>query len=399
MSVELSLQSLIDETRSMSGLGSNDFFDDTDIVGFLQDGLDELDDNFTAANRHWRSKSYHFEITSESNSIDLATEVPDYQVTQGVDNLANPKHPRNVNRLGSFADRNKVTSTHYFEDGGNLVMYGRNPVGCYVVHYTPQSIQLALRESQTFDIGDSAVMLGHERIIDINTDLDTGCDSTDQPDHIDGPNATIYLTNGSFGDDDIGVQITINTNVQTVARTVTTIVSPSVVIVDSPLADDPLNDSGDEITIADVSNLSFPNAAFVDDQIGGTLDIGFTNTLDLGANGEYFIYVLSPTDVQIRLTSFSAFHNPTAGSITVGWQPPDTVDELPVMMRQWAVYLKLYASITIREGQDLDTSALERKINALRVRIKSMAHKRSDGIIQPPVQNHYRPYRWLGHSD
>jgi hypothetical protein len=382
----------------MSGLGSNDFFEDSDIIGFLQDGLDELDDNFTAANRHWRSKTYHFEITSESNSIDLATEVPDYQVTQGVDNLANPKRPRNVDRLGSFADRNKVTTTHYFEDGGNLTMYGRRPEGCYVVHYTPQSIQLALRESLTWDIGEDAELVSHARTIDINTDLDDGCDSTDQPDHIDG--ATVYLTNGSFGDDDIGVTMSFDTAVQTTTRTVVTVVSPTVVIVDSPLLDDPLTDPSDAITIADVSNLLFPNAAFTDDMIGGELNINFTNVADTGNNGQFFTYdVLSPTEVQIRATSFVAFHHPTAGTITADWQPPDTVDELPVMMRQWAVYPKLYASIAIREGQDLDTTALERKLTALKVRIKSMAHKRSDGIIQPPIQNHYRPYRFLGRSD
>ncbi len=80
-----------------------------------------------------------------------------------------------------------------------------------------------------------------------------------------------------------------------------------------------------------------------------------------------------------------------------GWQ--HTTDELPVMMRQWAVCVKLHASIAIREGQELDTAALERKLNALKARIKSMTYKRSDGVAQPPVQN-YRRFRrgspWLG---
>src|SRR4051812_36336527 len=104
----ITVQQLIDETRVLSGLNDNQYLDDDAILVLLNDAYKELDDTFTSSMQHWRRKEYDFTLAGgvDGNSLDLSTDVPDFQLTQGVDDLSDTNYPRPLRHLGSFTNRN-----------------------------------------------------------------------------------------------------------------------------------------------------------------------------------------------------------------------------------------------------------------------------------------------------
>ncbi len=309
----ITTQQLVDDTRVLSGLMDNQYLDDTQIITLLNDAYQELDDTFTASVQHWRRKSYDFTLSGgvDGNSLDLAANVPDFQMTQGVDDLANPQHPRTVDRLTSFTQRNGSDSLYsnnrrskqFFEDGNLLFIYPANhSAGSYTLIYTPQTELLAL-----------PVL---ERTFAVN--------GADQPGTAGpGPSNAWLLGGANFVAEDVG-------------RTL-------------------------------IPAFATPNEAW---------NIPYLVT-------DFF----SATAVAVTPdpNAIGVFDQPPSGSWSVYEQPLGTVGALPVLMSQWATYLKLYASIAIRESQELEVGELERKLNALKVRIKNMSNKRSEGVAQAPI--------------
>jgi hypothetical protein len=309
MIVTKTVEQLVAETRTMSGLSliGEDPYENTDILGFLNDAQDELDDQFALAGRQWRRKTFPFELTGNTNALDLATDVPDYQSTLAVDDTDDPEDPRNVDRLGSFEDRNRVVTKHYFESGNQLLLYGRNVAGRYALHYVPQSLPFSLPVTQTVSINAA----------DTNPPVPPGL----------GPGFWAFA-NLDFSD---------------VPADGTATVTPTF---DAP---------------NDVNNLTY-----------------HINGLAPGQPHECSTSEAIPANVT----------GPAAGTVSLVYQPVGTVAELPVLMAQWETFLKLHASIAIREAQGMDTTALERKFKLQTDRIKSMAAKRSAGVVQPPLTRH-----------
>jgi hypothetical protein len=123
--------------------------------------------------------------------------------------------------------------------------------------------------------------------------------------------------------------------------------------------------------------------------VGGEITIAFgagppDNT---GLNGTWEIFrVLSSTTVQILLNSIAAsLSTPTEGDVTVNWQPPDTLSELPDYADPWAIYLKLGASIAIREARQQEVGDLERRFIAQKQRVDSVLQNRQEEPTQPPL--------------
>jgi hypothetical protein len=158
----------------------------------------------------------------------------------------------------------------------------------------------------------------------------------------------------------------------------------------------------------------FANGAFNTLQPGGlyTTDIPVDGTayvvtdFDAGPpdntsfNGTWFINAVSESSANIIGVTVAPSGNvtgPAAGTATLTYQPIGTISELPVLMNQWAMFLKLHASISIRESQELEVTDLERKFAIQQLRVKTMSKKRTDGIVQPGLtQNYYRNRYGIG---
>lgn len=132
---------------------------------------------------------------------------------------------------------------------------------------------------------------------------------------------------------------------------------------------------------------NFPGAGFTTDMVGGTITLAFTDGFNNGPfNGTYTVLaILSSTDVQTSGSSGASFHNPSSGSGTVVWQPAGTTDTLPTVMVPWSEYLVVYAAIAINTDRQRGTGELERKLQALKVRIASTIGQRQEEPQQPPL--------------
>lgn len=153
-------QTLVDDTRVISGLRANPLFSDTQICELLNDAYDELADKFVAAVQHWFRATVSFTLTGNTpgtNTFDLTT-IPDFQMDQGLNWLPNgptgPSFP--VLRLGSFAERGTagggiagiggLTSARRYFTNGDLLFVDPyvTSAGQYTLVYTPQRVPLAL---------------------------------------------------------------------------------------------------------------------------------------------------------------------------------------------------------------------------------------------------------------
>jgi hypothetical protein len=257
--------------------------------------------------QHWRRKTYDFTLTNSTdsgiggNELDLAADVPDFQMTQGIDDLTNTTRPRPVTRLGSFTQRDGFGWApgfkRYFEDGNFISIFpAYNAAGNYRLYYTPITEKLARPVTVDFAVA----------------------------------------------------------------------------------AADTVIDEGGKLAF------SFANLDVVSDMVGGTLTVTF-DAPNEGFSGVYTVGGVLGSHIVVTTVDYAAgFTNPAAGTATLTYQPTATVAELPPLMSQWALYLKLHASIAIREAQQLEVGDLDRKFAREAVRVKSMSNKRSEGVAQAP---------------
>lgn len=155
-------QTLVDDTRVISGLRNNPLFSDDQIVSLLNDAYGAARDKFVVALEHWFRASVNFTLPSGSlppntlgsNTFDLTT-VADFQMDQGVNWLPGGQSPPiPVPRLGSFAERGTVGGgvgwlagqyREYFTNGDSLFIDPfTNSAGNYQLIYTPLGIGLGI---------------------------------------------------------------------------------------------------------------------------------------------------------------------------------------------------------------------------------------------------------------
>jgi hypothetical protein len=88
-----------------------------------------------------------------------------------------------------------------------------------------------------------------------------------------------------------------------------------------------------------------------------------------------------------NLTSVVSFIGPAAGSGNYTYQAIGTTNELAQVLEPYAQYLKLHASITIRNGREKNVDDLTRKLEAETLRMQSTITNRAEEPSQPPLSN------------
>ncbi len=69
---------------------------------------------------------------------------------------------------------------------------------------------------------------------------------------------------------------------------------------------------------------------------------------------------------------------------------PNEITELPSYMDSWDAYIKVHASIAIREGRQMDCSDLERKFAIQKARVQKAVAQRTERVTQAPItKNQY----------
>lgn len=385
------LTTLVSDIRLLSGLMENQLYTDANIVSIVSDLWLELYDRFVTTNQHYRIKEFDFTLAGgvDGNTVELPS---DFQLGNGLEMNPGQARPQSVKYLDNWLNRNNLgasllgiagglvaTDRQYcFTDNDIKVFPANSSAGDYRLYYTPQAETLYPEQTETWDIGDSASLLVG-RSIDI----------------IDGDSASASgnlwtIDNGRFVDAEttVGNTLSVSSPLNTGSFTIATIVSNTqITTVETPVTE--TLTGSDSASINDVLQYSFPNAEFTDDMVGGEITIAFgagppDNT---GLNGTWEIFrVLSSTTVQILLNSIAAsLSTPTEGDVTVNWQPPDTLSELPDYADPWAIYLKLGASIAIREARQQEVGDLERRFIAQKQRVDSVLQNRQEEPTQPPL--------------
>lgn len=80
-----------------------------------------------------------------------------------------------------------------------------------------------------------------------------------------------------------------------------------------------------------------------------------------------------------------SFTSPPTGTAVITFQPAGTIAALPVALTQWARYLVLYASRTIRTARRQPAADLEQQLEQITARISAISKQRSEGVRQAPV--------------
>ncbi len=395
----VSAETLIELTRVKSGLRNNRLFTDTQILDLLNQAYAALRDLLIVRFAAWFKAEYQFTLTNGTgNVLDLSL-IPDFQMAQGLDLLNGTSPPFTVPMLDSFAERNQYNNLwplgvgwsfngylgrRYWIDGDSLTVYpSTNAAGNYNLIYTPMLAPLLPEQTATFNIGDSASIYRHDRPVLVETG-----------DHVaQGVNVWVFA-NGDFDQGDVGIQINIGSALVNGLFTIQTVISDTTIItIENPAVTGDFTPA-DTLSVLDSFGFAFPEAEFTPDMVGGELIVDFTNPADALLNGTYTIYATqSATTAIIRIFGPTlATHNPTAGSITVNWQPPFTVPELPQPLTPWSEYLVLYASLSIRTSRQQQTADLEMQFQQISQRIVSATKQRSEGIRQAPLTRGWGGY-------
>ncbi len=156
------LTSLIEETRLLSGLRSNQLYTDAEIATMLSDLWQELFDRFVSANQHYRIKQFDFSLAGGvgANSVDLPS---DFQLGNGLEMDPTQPRPRSVPYLSNWLQRNNLGASVLNIGGGNLctdrqycfvnsqltVFPAERSNGDYRLHYTPMCEKFLARSSIT----------------------------------------------------------------------------------------------------------------------------------------------------------------------------------------------------------------------------------------------------------
>lgn len=380
----------------MSGLRNSRVFDDAQIADLLTDGLGELGDIFIQSYQHWFQRKYTFTLAGGAggNAVDLATALPDFQMAQLLTRDPNATNPETVDVLGSIADLNNVggwpttgipgvAGRRYFIDGDELlVLPASQAAGDYLLRYTPQTPALVLPTS--------IARTPYTR----NLVIDVGVDTL-----IVGTSAAWSFTNGAFTAADVGAAL-VTAGMANLAnngtRPITSVSSPT----DIETAAGPLvTELGFSGTVtASVARLSIVaaakalsvNAAVFDETfVGATITIAGSASND----GQWVVASVQDAHTVILVDAGGALVNEIFGSgVTLTYHLANQVTELPPALVPWALFLKLHASLAIRQSRQQDLGDFPGKLERQRARAVAAAKTRTEGVTQPPVTRR----RWGG---
>jgi hypothetical protein len=149
----VTVQSIVDDARVLSGLRNNSYFSDTQIASLVNDTQKELWDIFTAQVSGWFRSVLNFTLAggTGANSVAMPT---DLEWIQWLDLNLGSSRPATILELGSPAERNAVGGglqgigeggRRYLASGDTLyILPADQSQGSYTMVYTRQAEDLVL---------------------------------------------------------------------------------------------------------------------------------------------------------------------------------------------------------------------------------------------------------------
>jgi hypothetical protein len=387
------LQSLIDATRTVSGLKNNQSWLDSDIAIAISDAGSEFYDKFTATNQHYNITPFDFTLAGGvgGNSVPL----PDnFQQGHGLELNPTSARPITVPYLSNWLDRNNLTVTvtgpqsagreYAFSDGNLVVFPPSNSAGNYRLYFTPMWAPLALTSS--IDVETASVTIP---VVSGHTGITAGL--TFMANDLTPANIFLPTDLGDF------LEITGATNPGN--NGFWTIGGPGVISanqvgfgVTTGLVSETFPDNA-TVTLFRQSNVTaagtwtfFGANQFT--QTTGAVNVGDTinvsGAANAGNNGSFVVTAVGLNTVVTADTGLVA-ENFATDTVTVTVQPGGTRNTLPAQMTSWAEYLKVAASITIRDDREQPVASFQARLQRIEQRVMSILSSRKEEPSQPPL--------------
>jgi len=319
------LSTLVSDIRLLSGLRANQLYTNADIGGIVSDLWAELYDRFVAANQHYSIQTFEFTLAGGvgGNSVDLPS---NFQLGNGLELNPSLPRPQSVRYLDNWLNRNNLGAS-VLNIGGGLACSDRQ--------YCFNNNQLLVFPA-TSSAGD--YKLYYTPMAEKLLEPITVTFALDAADHPSVPPTGSLTGSGSWS-----------------------------------LANADFNaDIPEDSSVILSLDFDAPNTSFSGDY----------PIVEIGLVSEGFG---EPTASCDNLVSTSGFTGPAAGTGTYTYQPIGTIDRLSDYADPWAVYLKLGASIAIREARQQDVADLERRFNGQKLRVDQMLQNRQEEPTQPPL--------------
>jgi hypothetical protein len=381
---------LVADTRLMSDLKNNQVCTDAEIATYLSDAGSELYDIFTSTSDKYNVSTYDFTIQGGvgNNTAPLPA---NFQQGHSIDINPTSAQPYTLKYLSNWLDRNHHNGPFdIFSGNANLKQYcfldtnivifpATNAAGSYRLYYTPTWTKLALPTtvtntpvnvalpnaggstqgfggSGTQFIVNSATPANIFLATDVGNQIHiTGCTN---PANNGTYTASAYLSGNAIGITPSAIDPSTygTTAVATLIRSTHVVASSGTWLA---AGFSPATQSvGDTLTVVGATNAGNNVVAFPILSVGN----GFVTTATTGLVDEFL---------------------PTTAVITT--QAQGTSPVLPLIFNPWSLYLKLHASITIRNKRDQGVEEFWVKLNALKTRITNILQNRQEEPMSPPL--------------
>ena len=337
----IQIQTLIDETRDLSTLRNNQFFDNDAIGAFINDAAKELYDIMVMEYEHYNVTPFDFTLTSSTQTTATASLPDDFYKSILLFRNPTQQTPQRIPMIDNFLNQpagglfsgtflGSSCGLHYIISGSEIQLQPfSSAAGNYRLLYTPQCPDLW---PTTTDF-----------TVDVRTVSNIDFTILGGP----GPGRSFTVTPNP------GAQLVLNGV--------------------------PLIGSGSEdiATLVLIMNQDDPsqNGVFrcAESDPGGTVFYrlaGYDTTAELATGTSVLVtggtvgagkYVQTSTQLSIDVDPLT-FEAPT----------------LPVVMNPWVVYLKTHAAITIQSARQQSTTDLQVKLAGLKERIVKAAANRTE---------------------
>jgi hypothetical protein len=320
----ISIDTLTAQVRLESGLRNNLVLSDAQIQTFLGEAYSDLRDRLIVRFASWFRAEANFSLDGGSSGYvyDL-TQLPDFQMAQGLDLEVSPGVWATVPLLGSYAERN--------------AFYGMAPFQGTGYSYNGQCGRAYWIDGDRLEVLPPQNAAGNYRLV--------------------------------------------YTPIETMQAPVTTVVQ--------------LQPSDDFINLGGLGHVDLAGLTFDPSYLTGTVTLAY-NAPNAFVNGSYGVST-TPTGAHYvnldRALPAGSWSGPSAGSVTLAYQPAGTVASLPDKLTPWSQYLVLYASIAVRNSRNQDVTALEGRYADIKQRVIDLTKQRTEGVKQAPITNNrYRRY-------
>jgi hypothetical protein len=394
--MSVSVDSLIDQVLEQTDRVSDPTLPRAEVAQYLSDGAKSLYDIFLDAFPHWFQSSFDFTLAGDTAATCFTAVPDDFQVDLGLDWLNPPGFigPLTIRRLPTFLDRNKYVygavlvpgsafySRQYEVQDTNIRLYPYSQSsGQYRLWYQKQILDLAVPDTRTFAVNASDITqpfgwtFNNANFVagEVGSVLTPSFTQVTRSFAIDAADTTAggigwAMSNANFTAGDVGGTITPNfaapNTAFNVAWTIASVLSPTTIT-----------------TVPATGTFG----AFTSPPSGTASIAALSNSV---FNVPYTITaVLSGQQIEVTPDpeSLGTFQTPPTGTVAVATPAPGTRADLPQVLTPWQLYLKTFASISVRIKYEEGVGELQARLDREMARAVRMSEKRDSDLRQVPI--------------